>query len=155
MLPMRAQFLSRTALDVWGDSDWVLLKPLRYFSVVADCQIDVPAGFITDMASIPRFFRRVIPVNGRHRYPAIVHDWIYANHGGEGPVSAIPRDLADAVFSEGMGVVGVPAWKRRAMYAAVRTGGGRYWKRRAGLVPGDDIIDIDAGIDWLKLVNVA
>lgn len=149
---MKARFLTRSCMDVWGSTDWVLLEPLRYYSAIADTEIVVPAGFVNDLASIPRFFRRVIPVNGRHRYAAIVHDWLYANALGGRSQHWMDRELADDIFLEAMHVLGVPNWKRAAMHRAVRVGGGRYWKRRNGLVQEVDIVDLEART--LDLINV-
>lgn len=132
----KPRFLNRTTMDVWGDSDWVLCDSLAYWSEITGSTIIVPKGFINDLASIPRLFTRLIPVNGRHRYAAIVHDWLYANANGK-TVQGIDREAADKIFLEAMEVLGVAAWKRKAMYQAVRLGGGRYWKRRKGLTSGD------------------
>jgi hypothetical protein len=84
----------------------------------------------------------LIPVNGRHRYADGLHDWLYANAHGEWSIDHITRELADDIYLEAMEVLGVPTWKRTLMYRAVRAGGWAYWKRRNGLVPGVDVIDL-------------
>lgn len=145
----KPRFLNRTTMDVWGDSDWVLCDSLAYWSAITASTIIVPKGFINDLASIPRFFRRVIPVNGRHRYAAVVHDWLYANANGSRTVQGIDRETADKIFLEAMEVLGVAGWKQKAMYQAVRLGGGVYWKRRKGLT-SDDITNSRP----LSLINV-
>ena len=44
----------------------------------ADFQrVDVPIGFVTDLASIPRIFWSILRPDGAYTYPAIVHDYLY------------------------------------------------------------------------------
>lgn len=98
---------------------WRLYTPLVYttswgFTVV------VPEGFETDLASIPKRFRSVFQVNGRHRRAAVVHDYLYRHAIGT-------RTLADAVFRDAMAETGVPLVERNIMWAAVRFGGSLYW----------------------------
>lgn len=82
----------------------------------------IPAGFKTDLASIPRAFRSLIPQIGRHLQAAVAHDWCYCGH------TDFTRAEADQLFYEGMCGLGVPWWKRQAMYAAVRACGSSLWK---------------------------
>ncbi len=81
----------------------------------------VEAGFITDLASIPRVFRSIIPQVGRHIQPSIAHDWCYESK------TNLTRAEADLLFLDGMKAVGVSWLRRRAMYAAVRAFGGALW----------------------------
>src|SRR5262245_38142541 len=37
----------------------------------------VPAGFVTDLASIPRIFWSALPRDGEYAYAAILHDYLY------------------------------------------------------------------------------
>ena len=82
--------------------------------------IEVPAGFETDFASVPRLFWRVVPPWGRYSPAAVVHDCLY--HTGK-----VSRLAADRVFLELMAALGVPLWKRQVMYWAVRLGGWLAW----------------------------
>ncbi len=81
----------------------------------------VEAGFITDLASIPRAFRSIIPQVGRHIQPSIVHDWCYESK------TYLTREEADLLFLDGMKAVGVGWLRRRAMYSAVRAFGWTLW----------------------------
>ena len=81
----------------------------------------VEAGFITDLASIPRVFRSIIPQVGRHIQPSIAHDWCYESK------TNLTRAEADLLFLDGMKAVGVSWLRRRAMYTAVRAFGGALW----------------------------
>lgn len=95
---------------------WILEESLTYHSDVGDCDITVPAGFQTDLASIPEFVPRwICDVNERHVFAAIVHDYLVRNW----PLSM--RPFADRIFREAMGVLGVAAWKRYMMWLAVRS----------------------------------
>jgi len=76
----------------------------------------IPVGFKTDFASIPRAARWLIPVNGKHRLAALVHDYRYQK-------AAIPRLGADLMFLAMMKEAGVGYVKRYAMYYAVRAFG--------------------------------
>ena len=79
--------------------------------------VTVPDKFITDFASLPRFptfIRAVLLKNGKHRPAAVVHDYLCRLK------KAFPRRLADRIFLEAMGIVGVKTWHRYVMYWAVR-----------------------------------
>ena len=102
-------------LRVRRDGGYELLSSFGYHSNVAGRAFIVPAGFITDLASIPRIFRWAFTGHGKSREPAVIHDWLYfIKHD---------RKEADAVFLEALGYAGMGWWARRAMWLAVRTGG--------------------------------
>ena len=86
--------------------------------------IIVKAGYVTDGASIPRLFWRLIggPLAGRYLPAALVHDVLYDSE-------IVPRAIADRVFRAAMKELGVSSWRRNLMYAAVRLGGWRAWQR--------------------------
>ena len=82
----------------------------------------VPAGFSTDLASIPRLFQSIVPKVGKHIQPAIVHDWGYAGN------TDLTKEDTDLLFLEGMKASGVWWLRRRVMYWAVRLGGKGHWR---------------------------
>ena len=92
-----------------------------------DFQVEVPAGFISDGASIPRPLWAVIgpPIGSDHLIPAVVHDFLC-----ESAITYQQRVLGDAVFFALLKDHNVPAWKRAAMYLAVRFYGRFIWKRK-------------------------
>lgn len=99
-----------------------LLQPFRVrLRELGERVIEVPQGFETDFASVPRFFWRVVPPWGRYSPAAVVHDYLYST----GKVS---REEADRAFLTLMQRLGVPAWKRSIMYWAVRWFGGPAWE---------------------------
>lgn len=89
-------------------------------------EVIVPAGFVTDLASIPRIFWSVLPSDGVYTFPAIVHDYMYWTQKH-------PRELADDVFRQGMDDMKVPAVDAWAIHRAVRLGGSRAWDKNAEL----------------------
>lgn len=82
----------------------------------------IKKGTITDGASIPRFFWRFIghPLMGWILGHALPHDGLYM-------AELAPRDWCDKWFLNSMALAGVPWWKRNAVWAAVRCGGGVVW----------------------------
>jgi len=98
-----------------------------------------PDGIMTDGASIPRFFWRVIghPMQLPYVKAAIIHDagylgvlrW-FSQTGNTWIEKAYTRKDVDDIFLSLMEQLGLSWWRRRAMYLAVRLFGGRYWTER-------------------------
>jgi len=88
--------------------------------------IDVPIGFMTDFASIPRPLWVILPRWGKYGNAAVIHDYCYWDQSRS-------RQESDRIFHEAMEVLKVPKCKIRIMYYAVRLFGGCAWsgnKRR-------------------------
>jgi hypothetical protein len=118
-----SKFLTTSALNIGaGVGEWETVSPILYASDLIDEVIEIPAGFKTDLASIPRPLQAFIPVNGRHRFAAILHDYLYVHHP-----KWCTRSLADSIFLEAMADLGESFSRRWAMYAAVRAAGWLYW----------------------------
>jgi len=100
--------------------DRILLAPLAYYSPLLAEVVLVPAGFVTDYASVPRAPLTYWLFGGVGDEAAVVHDFLYEK-------GLVPRDVADEVYAEALAACGVPAWRRGPMWAAVRLfGAGRY-----------------------------
>lgn len=82
----------------------------------------IPAGFVTDGASVPRVLWNILPPFGAYSRSALLHDWLYFS--GE-----CSRAEADRRFMESMEREGVSLWKRWVMYSGVRMGGWVAWNR--------------------------
>ena len=80
--------------------------------------IRVPAGFVTDFASIPRAFWTILPPTGKYGKAAVVHDFLYVK-GGILPPDRFTKNDADRIFYEAMGVLGVNQFVRWTMWKAV------------------------------------
>lgn len=119
---MKSEFPGKFLLERGvGVDTWTLAAPLAYCSALLQRRLEVPAGFSTDFASIPRVFHRLLPKNGLYDPAAVVHDWLYAT--GE-----LHKDTADKVFLEAMRALSVSAWRCLAMYQAVVRFGGPAWR---------------------------
>ncbi len=101
-----------------------LIDALVYDSAVLQRSIIVPAGFVTDLASIPQLLWNVLPPIGAYDEAAVVHDYLFQQ-----PPAGVTLPLANAVLNEAMGVCRVRRWKRCAIYAGVIVGGWVPWNR--------------------------
>jgi hypothetical protein len=84
----------------------------------------VPAGFETDLASIPAIVTPLLPVNDGHRAPAVLHDYLYAR-------GVTSRAAADLILLRAMLDLGLDKRKAGAIYAGVRLGGWVAWRDHA------------------------
>jgi hypothetical protein len=111
---------------------WKLLHDYSYTTNILysfPVKITVVKGFITDLASIPKIARSLIPQVGKHRGAAVIHDWLYSTSDHH----TYSRLQCDRVFLEAMKTAGVSLWKRHTMFLAVRSGGWIFFnKRRKG-----------------------
>lgn len=85
--------------------------------------ITVPAGFITDGASIPRVFWTLLMPFGPYFAAAIIHDYLYSDLN-----MRFTREQSDLIFKEAMFNLGLDWPRREAIYRAVRAFGGRSFK---------------------------
>jgi len=82
--------------------------------------IVVPAGFVTDYASVPRLPLTYTLFGPYGHAAAVIHDYLYAT-------GLYPREVADRVFHRALRASGIARWRAGLMYAGVRVGGaGRY-----------------------------
>jgi hypothetical protein len=89
----------------------------------------VPAGFVTDFASVPRVPVAFWLFGDTAHAAAVVHDWLYSTE-------IFPKDTADSVFYEAMRASGIGFWRARFMYWGVAYGGGAAWaSHRAQVLP--------------------
>lgn len=84
--------------------------------------INVPIGFHTDFASIPRILWAFLPRWGKYGNAAVIHDYLYWVQ------SPRNRKESDDIFLAGMKVLEVPNWKRKLIFYAVRWFGGFAWR---------------------------
>lgn len=88
--------------------------------------VEVPEGFVTDLASIPRLFWQVLRPEGRYAYAAVVHDYLYWKQ-------TRPRAEADQIFRIAMEDSKVDPKLVDKVYRAVRTFGQAAWDNNARL----------------------
>jgi hypothetical protein len=94
---------------------WELVQPLVYHGR-RDTFV-VPAGFLTDFASVPRVVVWLIPRFGRYTPAAVLHDWLVTEGISGGAVTS--RD-ADGLFRRALRELGVPPARRWLMWCGVR-----------------------------------
>jgi hypothetical protein len=119
-----------------GRTLWGLQRPITY-QVHAGETITVPAGFVTDLASIPRPVWNLYPPDGPWAQAAVIHDFLYQTqgtgdwHGRHGVTRASPysREEADGILRQAMEDIGVGSFQRTVIWSAVRAGGSGGWGR--------------------------
>lgn len=127
-------------------TQFMLNEPYSYRIGKTQETLTIPAGFVTDYASIPAIFRGIFERQGRYSRAALVHDYLYAT-------GACSRKQSDNIFMIAMKESRVSKLTRGAIYGGVRVGGNAAWDgnaddrraERPRIVP-DDYRDIDQ--DW-------
>ena len=85
----------------------------QYVTEVDGICFVIPKNFVTDFASIPRLFWRVLPPLGRYAPAAVLHDYLYLTQ-------RYSRRDSDRFFELAMRDLGVSWTKRKTMWLAVR-----------------------------------
>ena len=130
---MEAWMESPTSKDVEGqfwlgrflDPMYFLLKPISWKPSTSQARahqrVQVPAGFVTDLGSIPwPLWSTGLRPDGQYALAAVIHDYIYWTQSRK-------RSEADAILKMGMQDLRVGAITIEAIYAGVRIGGQRAW----------------------------
>ena len=108
-----------------GPKLWILLKPMNYDTPLGN--FTVPAGYLTDHASVPRAFTSVVPpVQSCVAEASILHDWFYNTDSED-----VPREFADECIKELTKARGGSALLGNVTWAAVRAGGGGLYNKAA------------------------
>lgn len=129
--PLRVTATGQRAPDTRygpGNPIYTVDQPLTYQT--AGQSYTVPAGYQTDLASIPQRFQQRPPDQSPAAGPGALHDWLYTTH-------AVPRAAADRLFRQALRDEGVPLGQRLLMWGAVRRGGGPAYDARLGWAPND------------------
>lgn len=109
---------------ILGRDNYRLTTPFKFYVGKREDQLwaYLPAGFLSDGATVPRMLYWIVPPWGRHGEAAMVHDHLcehltlYQN----GAAVPITRAQADQVFNDAMKVSQVNPFIRHLMYGAVR-----------------------------------
>ena len=96
-----------------NETDWKLTHPVEYEG--SNQTFMVPAGFVTDFATVPRIFFWLVPSYGAYTKAAILHDYLLTE-------KLVSRADADGLFRRAMRELGVPFVRRWTMWAGVRAG---------------------------------
>lgn len=106
---------------------WKLIPGFRYYIGVENSNnyVDVPTGFITDGATIPRWLWWVLPPLGEYSQATTLHDYLCRVYSvtvivnGVEVEKTITRKQIDKILDESLGVLEVTPWKRKAIMAGV------------------------------------
>lgn len=87
----------------------------------------VPAGFVSDGASVPQFLWSTVSpaIDPRTLDGAIGHDFLYRT-----PTCNFTRKEADDLFYDLIRAHGLSFWRSQKAYWGVRLFGGRAWKEK-------------------------
>jgi hypothetical protein len=102
--------------------EWALTTPLIWQE--KGFRVEVPIGFVTDLASIPAILRGALNVTGLSRRAAVLHDYAYC-------AQTLSREHADQLLRRALIADGMPATTARLYWLGVRTGGASHWNDRA------------------------
>lgn len=103
-----------------GPLSAVLQRPMSYQIGKTRDSITVPAGFVTEFASVPRSLWSELSPVGEHELASIVHDYLYWFQPCE-------REETDNLLMIAMMSDGVSDLKRGAVYTGVRMGSTDAW----------------------------
>ena len=107
-----------------GPALWMLLEPMKYRTPRG--VFTVPAGYLTDHASVPRIFTSVVPpVKSTIAEASILHDWFYNKDSED-----VPREFADECLRELIISQGGSKSMAYAAWSAVRLGASRLYNKQ-------------------------
>lgn len=124
-----------TKRDMSRDQTWILESPLIYENETY--RITVLPGFDFDFASIPWFFRRVLPKNGaKYDRASCLHDALYAS-------KIFDKQYCDLIFYNAMLEDGVNALVASLMYEAVDTFGDSAYNESDDLIRYRNLVKVE------------
>src|SRR5262249_32946301 len=88
--------------------------------------VQVPKGFVSDLASIPQAFYSLLRPDGTYAYAAIIHDYLYWTQ-------TVKRETADDILKNSMEDFDVTPVTIRTIFTAVRAAGQFAWDQNAKL----------------------
>ena len=130
---------SPLVLERIGNRLWVVREPfsvsIKYDNAAPAFDCIIPAGFITDGASVPRIFWSVCPpMSGPFGEAAVVHDFLYSALGPE-----VSKEFADDVLIEIGRSNGASIVECTLVYLAVRIFGFSHFKIGADTLSPDAV----------------
>ncbi|RYD80060.1 MAG: DUF1353 domain-containing protein [Verrucomicrobiaceae bacterium] len=122
--------LQVATLAPFGDWDYYFVKggPIIWRPNLGQTfkTVNVPEGFVTDLASVPRVFWEIMRPEGRYAYAAVVHDYLYWTQDRS-------KEEADKIFRFAMEDSKVDANTLTTLYAAVDLLGRSAWENNRKL----------------------
>jgi len=123
MDPIKSLFTTALEVRRMAGGTWLLLRDLVYQSASRRARFIVPAGFVTDFASVPRVPIVYLLTGNTAHAAAVLHDYLYQTHAFD-----LTRAEVDALFREAMESTWESWWRRWTMWMGVRVGGRRAWR---------------------------
>lgn len=105
-------FISDPVVKQVNVGAWELTDDLVYAG--RDDLFAIPAGFVTDFATVPRLVVWMFPKYGAYTRAAILHDYLLVT-------GDVPRHAADGLFRRVLRELNVSLLRRWMMWAGVRT----------------------------------
>lgn len=109
---------------------WELVEPV-YHQLSCGTEICVPAGYVTDFASVPPVLWSIIPPIGKYNRGALIHDFLYDSQFRQDDLGEYEaRKFADVEFlkicnrSDPKGKI-----RHKLMYKMVRIFGLSAWRK--------------------------
>lgn len=102
--------------------NFALTEPMTFVIGSSGKSVTVPAGFVTDYASVPRSLQWMIGKQGRYSRATVLHDFLYWTQ-------ICSRKQSDNLLWIMMAQSGVPGTQRSTITDGVELGGGPAWKR--------------------------
>lgn len=79
---------------------WRTAETVVWFDTNTGCEIVVPEGFKTDLASVPRILHPIVSPGGAWNRAAIIHDYLYSVKGLLPSGKKLTRKQCDRIFLE-------------------------------------------------------
>lgn len=138
-------FLTKLDLQAEAPDFWSVASALVWCDSTY-ARIEVPKGFLTDLASIPRAVRNLpaFDPNGLSRRPAVVHDWLYQ-------VQSHPKAWCDSFLRAAMISEGCSTADADAFYEAVHLFGQSSWDSDHGRTMAASFVDAASFAAWTAI----
>lgn len=107
--------------------NWVLQSPMVYRVANTQDSVVVPAGFVTDFASIPEELQSFASAMGPWTVGGVIHDYLYWEQGPQG----CTRDEADGIFRLVMLENKASNFEAKAMHFALKMAGAKAFSGNA------------------------
>lgn len=110
-------------VDMQPANSWGLLEEIHAIITDDDGTVSdvlIPAGYVTDFASVPRVPILFEMFGGLANKAAALHDWLYTVHSR-------PREWCDSVLRAAMLATGFSHFQAEAFYLGVRAVGGSHF----------------------------
>jgi hypothetical protein len=118
----------QTRIHGWDGENAIYILEHFYRVNTSSGWVTIPAGTISDGLSIPAWaWLWVGPANGRAFGAGLLHDFLYSCASDRHCL--VTRKQADDLFLEAMWNLGI-GWKRNLIWAAVRSCGWKFYKRK-------------------------